>query len=213
MKKLTAILCALLIACLAASAFAEVPTSNLYKPAMSETFKDLVASKTFEARIDEVGSFGEDEDARYMIKITVCEMTRYAADIANLQAHDIVAFNPGEATMAMEVTSDEFGFYIKDGENTGYSFTREEDGSYTVRTDTDYILYTDVFSITVPLEKDISFLDWSDPENLEEPVKKGFDELISLLQEDTNFSPYNTRVTFDENGKLVEFLYTYSPFN
>ena len=84
---------------------------------------------------------------------------------------------------------------------------------YTVRTETDNILYTDVFTITVPLEKDISFLDWSDPENLEAPVKKGYEELLDLLLEDTNFAPYNTRVTFDEYGKLVEFLYTYSPWN
>ena len=53
----------------------------------------------------------------------------------------------------------------------------------------------------------------SDPENLEAPVKKGYAELLDLLLEDTNFSPYNTKVTFDENGKLSEFLYTYSPWN
>ena len=104
--------------------------------------------------------------------ITVCEETRYKADIANLQANDIVAFSPENAVMAMEVTSYEFGFYIKDGNNDGYSFTKAEDGSYTVRTDTDNILYTDVFTITVPLETDISFLDWSDPENMEAPVRK-----------------------------------------
>ena len=37
--------------------------------------------------------------------------------------------------------------------------------------------------------------------------------MLDLLLEDTNFSPYNTKVTFDENGKLSEFLYTYSPWN
>ena len=70
-----------------------------------------------------------------------------------------------------------------------------------------------VFTVTVPLEKDVRFLDWSDPANLEEPVQRGFDALFDLLLEDTNFSPYNTRVTFDENGTLVEFLYNYSPWN
>ena len=213
MKKLTAILCALLIACLAASACAEAPSSTLYKPALSETFRALVSGKTFEARIDGKQCYGEDEDGRYTITITVCEETRYGADIDNLKAHDIVAFAPGDAAMAMEVTSDEFGFHIVDGGNDGYYFTRADDGSYTVRTDTDNILYTDVFTVTVPLEKDISFLDWSDPENLDAPVKKGYNELLDLLLADTSFAPYNTKVTFDENGKLVEFLYTYSPWN
>jgi len=213
MKKLTTVLCAMLIACLAVSACAEIPTSNLFIPAVSETFKALVGGKSFEVRVDGKTCSGEDEDARYTITLTVCEEIRYGADIADLKVNDIIAFAPGNAVMAMEVTSDEFGFSIKDGSNEGYIFTKAEDGCYTVRTETDNILYTDVFTITVPLEKDISFLDWSDPENLEAPVKKGYEELLDLLLEDTNFAPYNTRVTFDEYGKLVEFLYTYSPWN
>ena len=77
----------------------------------------------------------------------------------------------------------------------------------------DYPLYTEVFTIKVPLEKAIAFLDRSNPENLDEPVKPGFDELPDRLPEGTNFAPYNTRATFDENGKLTELLYSYSPRN
>ena len=65
MKKLTAILCALLIACLTASACAEIPSSDLYIPAVSETFRTLVGGKTFEARVDGKKCYGEDEDGRY----------------------------------------------------------------------------------------------------------------------------------------------------
>ena len=213
MKKMITLLCALLIACLAVSACAEAPSSSLYKPVMSETFRTLVAGKTFEARIVGWECFGEDEDSRYTVTLTVCEETRYNADIANLKANDIVAFEPGYAVMAMEVKPDEFGFDMKDGLNDGYIFTKAEDGTYTVRTETDNILYTEVFTVTVPLDKDVRFLDGSNPENLEEAVKKGYEELLDLLLGDTSFAPYNTKVTFDENGKLVEILYTYSPFN
>ena len=215
MKKLTAILCALLIASLAATACAEVPTSNLYKPLMSETFKTLVAGKTFEVYVSGWESYGEDEDAKFIIILTACEPTHYEAKaIENLQVRDIIAFKPGEATVVMEVTPDEDGIRVKGGGDDGsYVFTKAEDGSYTVRTDTENIIYTEMFTISIPLEKDISFLDWSDPENLEAPVKKGFNELLDLLLEGRNFAPYNTRVTFDENGKLAEFLYTYSPWN
>ena len=214
MKKLTAILCALLLACLAATAFAEAPVSNLYKPNVSETLKTLVGGKSFEARITGWGSTGEDEDARFEITVTVCERDRFdASAIENLAVHDIIWFGDGTATMAMEVTSDEYGVTVKGGNEDGYSFYKGEDGTYLASTDTDYPFYTDIFSVTVPLEKDISFLDWSDPENLEEPVKLGFDELLGHLQDGTSFAPYNTKVTFDENGKLVEFLYNYSPWN
>ncbi len=215
MKKLSAVLCALLIACLAVSACAEeIPSSNLYKPAGSETFKALVAGKTFEARVSRDACYGEDEDSRYTITVTACEETRFEAkDIESLKERDIIAFAPGEAIMAMEITADEFGFRVKDGISDEYFFTKTDDGYYVARTDTDNMFYTEIFSVTTPLEKDISFLDWSDPENLEGPVKKGYDELLDLLVEDTSFAPYNTKVTFDDNGKLVELLYTYSPWN
>ena len=215
MKKLFSVLFALLIACLAVSACAEeIPSSNLYKPAASETFRALVGGKTFEASVTRNECYGEDEDTFYMITITASEETRFEAkDIENLKERDIIAFAPGKTIMIMEKTADEFGFRVKDGNSDEYFFNRTDDGYYVARTDTDNMFYTEVFAITIPLEKDISFLDWSDPENLEAPVKKGYEEFLDLLLGDANFAPYNTKVTFDENGKLVEFLYTYSPWN
>lgn len=213
---LSAILCALLITCLAASACAEtVPSSALCKPVISETFKTLVGGKTFEAGVTRKECFGEDEDAFYTVTITAAEETRYAAnDIESLKEGDIITFKPGTSIMIGEKTADETGFEIKDAATSDkYLFIKMEDGTYVARTETDNMFYTELFTVTIPLSKDISFLDWSDPENLEAPVKKGYAELLDLLLEDTNFSPYNTKVTFDENGKLSEFLYTYSPWN
>ena len=113
----------------------------------------------------------------------------------------------------MEVARDEFGATVKGSNEEDYSLWKTEEGTYIVTTVPDYPLYTEIFTVTVPLEKDISFLDWSDPENLDGPVKLGYDELLELLLEGTSFAPYNTRVTFDENGKLIELLYNYSPWN
>lgn len=215
MKKMTAILCALLLICFAAAASAEAPVSNLYRPNTSETLKALVGGKSFEAGITGWESTGEDEDAKFSISITVYERDRFdAAVIENLAEHDILCFGDGTAIMVMEVIRDEFGVTVKDGFNNGYSFFKAEDGdAYIAATDTENPFYTEAFTVKAPLEKDVSFLDWSDPENLDEPVKLGFDELVDHLLEGTDFAPYNTRVTFDENGKLVEFLYTYSPWN
>ena len=215
MKKWTAILCGLLMICLAAAAFAEAPVSNLYRPETSDTFRALVGGKSFEAKITGWGSYGEDEDAKFEITVTVCERDRFdPAVIENLAVHDIICFGDGTTAVVTEVVRDEFGVTVKGSDFDAYSFFKAEDGTaYIAATDTDNPFYTDIFTVTVPLQKDIIFQDWSDPENLDAPVERGFGELISLIQEGTNFSPYNTRVTFDENGKLVEFLYTYSPWN
>lgn len=211
MKKWIALLCALLMICAAATAAAD---SSIIKPSTSETFKALVGGKSFEARITGWGSYGEDEDTKYTITITVCERDRFdAAAIENLAAGDILLFGDGTAAVITEVTFDEYGAMVKGSDFDAYSFYKNEDGTYIATTDYEYPFYTEIFSIEVPLEKDIAFLDWSDPENLDAPVKLGFDALIDHLLEDTNFSEYNTKVTFDENGKLVEFLYNYSPWN
>ncbi len=213
MKKLISFLCALLLVCCASAAVAEPYVSNLYAPKTPETLKTLLGGKSLFVRVNGIEVSGEDEDARFRITLTVCERDRFdAAVIENLAVHDILQFGNGDATMVLEVISDESGVTVKGGENA-YSFWKEEDGSYTVTTDGEYPFWTEVFSVTVPLEKDVRFLDRSDPENLEAPVQLGFDALRDLLQGDTNFSPYNTCVTFDENGRLVEFLYSYSPWN
>ncbi len=210
MKKMITVLCALLLACCAVTAFAD----GLVKAAMPETLRTLIAGKSFEARAVKLECTGEDEDSKFTLTLAVCDRDRFdAALIENLAAHDILCFGDGTAAMVMEATRDEFGVTAKCGNDETYCFYKTEDGSYIVSTETDYPIYTEAFTIRVPLEKDIRFLDWSDPENLEEPVKLGFDQLLDLMLEETSFDPYNTKVTFDENGKLVEFLYTYSPWN
>ncbi len=215
MKKMMAILCTLLLICSAAAAFAEAPVSNLYRANTSETLKALIGGKTFEAGIAGCESVGEDEDAKFTISLTISERDRFdPAVIENLAERDILCFGDGTAIMVMGVIRDEFGVIVKDGFDNGYSFFKAEDGNaYIAATDTDYPVYSEIFTIKVPLGKDVSFLDWSDPENLEGPVELGFDELIVLIQDGTDFSPYNTKVTFDGDGKLVELLYTYSPWN
>ena len=214
MKKLIATLCALLLLCSAAAVFAEeVPSSDICRPAVSETLRSLLGGKSFNAQIDGMTFTGEDEDTKFTLTVTVCERDRFDEEaIDSLKVRDILIFGNGTAAMAMDVTRDEFGVTVKGVDDT-YCFYKAEEGGYIAATETDYPFWTEIFTIRVPLEKDISFLDWSDPENLEGPVKRGFDELLDLLLEDTSFAPYNTKLTFDENGRLVEFLYNYSPWN
>ena len=214
MKKIITLMCALVLACLATIAAAEAPASKLYKPNTSETIKALIGRKSFDASITDWRSTGEDEDAVIAISVTVCERDRFDPEaIDQLVERDIIRFSNGTAFMAMEVIRDEFGVIVTDGSGDSYSFFKDKDGTYIATTDTDYPFWAEVFSIKVPVGKDISFLDWSDPENLEGPVKLGYDEFLNHLLDETSFTPNNTRLTFDENGKLVEILYNYSPWN
>lgn len=212
MKKCIAALCALLlVCCAAATSFA----ATLVKPDTPETFRALVGGKSFSARVSGLEAIGQDEDTRFLITVTVCERDLFdAAVIDSLEDGDIIRFGNGTATVVKSLVPDEFGVtVISRMEGEAYRFDRTDDGHYTAATDTDYPFWTDVFTITVPLEKDVIFLDWSDPENLEGPVKLGFDELLDHLLEGTDFCANNTKVTFDENGRLAEFLYSYSPWN
>ena len=214
MKRIIAMLCALTLACCAAAACAEVPVSNIYKPDAPAAFKTLVGGKSFNAMITEWKTTGEDEDGKLTISVTICERDRFdPAGIDNLAERDIIRFGNGTTIMAMEVTRDEFGVSVKDENGDGYSFFRDEDGNYIAATDTDYPFWTEVFSFKAPVEKDISFLDWSDPENLEAPVKRGYDEFFDDLLNEKSFTANNTRLSFDENGKLVEILLNYSPWD
>ena len=214
MKKIIAILCAALLLFGAAAAVAEAPVSNICRPNPSATISAAIGGKSFDARINGFEITGEDEDAKLTLSVTLCERDRFdPAVIDSLAERDIVFFSDGTAAMAMEVTRDEFGVIITDGDGDGYSFFKDKDGNYIATTDTDNPFWMNVFTFKVPVGKDISFLDWSDPENLEGAVKLGYDEFLDYLLAETSFTPDNTRLTFDENGKLVEFLYSYSPWN
>ena len=193
----------------------EIPSSGLYTPAASETIKALLGGKTFTAQIAGWTTIGQDEDARMTVDIIISEPVHYAAaDIENLKTNDILALSLENSMMIAEVKADEFGgFTVRDAFGETYILTKAEDGCYRIMTETEWPLYNNLFTVTVPLTKDISFLDWSDPENMEAPVKKGYDELVDLILGDTSFAPYNTQVSFNENGMLTEILYTYSPFN
>lgn len=214
MKRMIAILCAAVLVCCAAAAVAEEHIPTIWKPNPSATLIAAIGGKSFDARINGWTSTGEDEDARVTLSVTLCERDRFdPAMIDSLAENDMVCFSDGTIAMAKEVTRDEFGVIIRDGNGDGCSFFRDENGAYIAATDTDNPFWTNVFTFSVTVGQDIRFLDWSDPENLEGPVELGYEALLDKLLAETSFTPDNTRLTFDGNGKLVEFLYSYSPWN
>ena len=162
MKKTIASVCALVLACFAATASA----SELIKPNTSETLKNLIGGKTFNAKITGLEYTGQDEDTKFTVSVTVCERDRFdPAVIENLKDHDILTFGDGTAAVVMEAVTDEYGVTVKGGMDDAYNFYKDEDGTYIATTETDNPFWTEIFTVKVQLPKDIRFLDWSDPEN------------------------------------------------
>ncbi len=209
MKKMMTMLCALMLLLAAAGASAET-----VQPVPSDLLQPILSGKQFHAALNGWSSFGEGDEARYKIGVTVCEYDRFDAEmIAQLQKGDEIVFGNGNSTVVTALETDENGVTVKGDAFDTYYFTRQEDGRYTVYTDGDYPIWTEIFTVEVPLERDIRFLDGSEPETQDAPAAKEFSDLVRHLEDGTSFAPYNTTVTFDENGKLVEFLYTYAPWN
>lgn len=207
MKKWLSVLCLVLVVCLAASASA----ISVVRPATPDMLKDMVGGKSFDVEKTGLGFTGEDEDTKFVVTLALCEDKYFdAATVEALQEGDIVRISFNEGFMIMELTKNEDGdILVKTGDGEGYLFSKI-DGRYRLTTETNYPLWARLFMMDVPIEKDVKFVDWTG----EEPVEKGYDELIELLtDEDTNIAPYNTTITFDENGNMVEFKYVSSPYN
>lgn len=207
MKKWLSVLCLVLVVCLAASASA----ISVVRPATPDMLKDMVGGKSFDVEKTGLGFTGEDEDTKFVVTLALCENKYFdAATVEALEVGDILYIDFFNAIRIMEMEKDEMGdIVVKGAEGEGYLFTRI-DGRYLLTTDYSYPIWARLFFMEVPIEKDIKFIDWTG----EEPVEKGYDELIELLtDEDTNIAPYNTTVTFDENGNMVEFKYVSSPYN
>ena len=211
MKRIIAALCVALIACMALAASAE----TVVRPQSDGIVKDLVAGKTFAARVNGYATFGEAPNARYELSLVLCERERFAAsDIENLKPGDELICARGAYTVKA-VNVDEYGYYIID--TTDYydeslSCYKNEDGTYTISNQNDYPFWRDAVSFDIRLDSDLVYSDWSDPE-ADEPTKRTVDELMKEVTDDRLFDANNTKVTFDENGKLTIFECTYSPFN
>jgi len=208
MKKLTVLLASMLLVFLAAGTLAQD-----VRPIPSEQFLNLVAGKTCPVRVSGYGTCGEEADiVSASLSLTVCERDRFDPKvIESLQAGDVIHFGNGETVSVKEVASDDTGLTVK-SEDEAYYFFKDEAGTYIATNETDNPYWKDVFTVEVPLEKEVVFRDFSDPEAKEATVL-GFRELLQKLTDGVSFQPYNAQVTFDENGKLTVFEYTYSPWN
>lgn len=180
------------------------------KPVMPEMLHDLVAGKTFKARME---GYATDEEMKDVtLYFSVYEQESYPADeVEKLAAGDTIVIG-GEEFAIRKIETDETGYKVTGPWYTIY-LSKNDKGLYTAITDTENRFYKNVFAIEVPAASSLRFLDWSDPE-AEAPVKMTCKDLLTrYMNNEIHSTEDNTEITFDADGNLTEVIYRYSPWN
>lgn len=214
MKKLTAILFALILVLTAAAACAKD-----VNPLPSETLKGLLAGKTFNARVSGYG-FAEDENGNgytdVWLSFTICERDRYTAeDIQSLEVGDKLILGIRSPYDVLDITTDEYNYVTLNDKTEWYEnlvLYPEEDGTYVSANATENPYWHDILSFEIEADDSMIFRDFSDPE-AEEPTDRTLNDFLKMVSEEVSFNEDNTEITFDENGHLAVLLYKYTPWN
>lgn len=179
------------------------------KPVMPELLHDLVAGKTFKARME--GYATDEEMKNVTLYFSVYEQESYLADeVENLAVGDTIVIG-GDDFVIQKIETDETGYKMT-GLYTIY-LSKNDKGLYTAITDTENRFYKNVFSFEVQAAPDFKFLDSGDPE-AEKPVELTIKELIDRYSdEQLNSMEENTVITFDDDGLVKQLEYLYTPWN
>ena len=179
------------------------------KPVMPEMLHDLVAGKTFKARME--GYATDEEMKNVTLYFSVYEQESYLADeVENLAVGDTIVVG-GDDFVIQKIETDETGYKMT-GLYTIY-LSKNDKGLYTAITDTENRFYKNVFSFEVQAAPDFKFLDSGDPE-AEKPVELTIKELIDRYSdEQLNSMEENTVITFDDDGLVKQLEYLYTPWN
>ena len=206
-KRAAALLCAAL------TAFALPSFAQTVRPGPSGLVRQMVAGKTFPARL--VGYTWSGDAADLSLTFTLCEPETFSRDgIEALQKGDTVV--AGGFPYEVYTVSREEGQVVV---NSGLEYTDtlvfrlQDSGVYTAFTETDIPYWRDSVAVEWLVSPDAVFLDWGDPE-AEIPLTCTIDELMDRVIDDSILlNPDNTEITFDEEGRLSVLLYRYSPMN
>ena len=206
-KRAAALLCAALTA-LALPSFAQT-----VRPGPSGLVRQMVAGKTFPARL--VGYTWSGDAADMSLTFTLCSAETFSAEqIDALQNGDTVTV--GGFPYEVYTVSREEGQVVV---NSGLEYTDtlvfrlQDSGVYTAFTETDIPYWRDSVAVECLVSPDAVFLDWGDPD-AELPLTSPMEALMDRLMDDAILlTPDNTEITFDEEGRLSVLLYRYSPTN
>lgn len=203
-------ICILTLICMLLSCFAVTASAETVQPLMPDILRELLAGKTFIAQMD---GYSSDEAMEHVTLFwQICEQEEYPAEEVEALAVGDTILVGGDSFEIKEISQDEFGYQLNSEYYTIFAYKNDE-GKYTIVTDTENRFYATVVSIEVPAPADLRFVDWSDPE-AEAPTELTLKDLVTRYENNEIHSiPDNTQITFDADGKLVEVKYTYSPWN
>ena len=168
---------------------------------------DTAAGQTFIARL------GDYDDDANELTVTLRLPVLLGADAVDaLKEGDTLSF-ADETVIVEKAERDEFGDVVV---NDDYILTPDGNGSYKVSL-YEVTCLQDGTTVTVTVPDTLVFIENIDPETLEileEPAVHTAAELIAALQSDVGpgFDNDNVRVTFGENGELVQVVREYVPW-
>ena len=213
MKNLWKKQAAALLLCAALTALALPSFAQTVRPGPSGLVRQMVAGKTFPARL--VGYTWSGDAADMSLTFTLCEAETFSAEqIDALQNGDTVTV--GGFPYEVYTVSREEGQVVV---NSGLEYTDtlvfrlQDSGVYTAFTETDVPYWRDSVAVECLVSPDAVFLDWGDPDAAL-PLTSPMETLMDRLMDDAILlTPDNTEITFDEEGRLSVLLYRYSPTN
>ena len=203
MKKIVALLCAVLLLSVSCAAMAQTVYTQ---PA--EMLRPLLAGKTLTATVN---GYTTNSKGLATLYISLFEKAHFAAeDVKALQAGDTL-FSP---TMQMEIKSieaDELGYTITGEWGDVQYLYPDDNGVYYMVSETEETLWLNVIQLECYIADDFEYVDASDEEA--GPVVRANEELIADYNGPKVFSPDNMQITFDDNCRVVRVTYLYSPWN
>ena len=180
------------------------------KPVMPEILHDLLAGKTFRARMEDC--FPDDDMNSVRFSFMICEQESYRAeDVESLTAGDTIVLGK-EHFVIKAMEQDETG-YILTGENDTVYLIKNDREMYNALTDTENRFYKALFSVETVAAPAFRFFDYSDPE-AEKPTELTIKDLLERYRNDIIVSTEeNTVISFDNDGNLIRLEYHYTPWN
>lgn len=203
MKKIVALLCAVLLLCVSCAAMAQTVYTQ---PA--EMLRPLLAGKTLTAT---VSGYTTNSNGLATLYISLFEKAHFSAeDVKALQPGDTL-FSSSKEVNIKSIEPDENGYKLTDEWGEVQYLHPDDNGGYYMVSETEETLWLNVFQLECYVAEGFEYVDASNEEA--DPVIHTAQDLIADYDSSKVFSPDNMEITFDENCRVARVTYLYSPWN
>ena len=203
MKKIVALLCAVLLLSVSCAAMAQTVYAQ---PA--ELLRPLLAGKTLTAT---VSGYTTNSNGLATLYISLFEKAHFSAeDVKALQPGDTL-LSSGKEVNIKSIEADENSYKLTDEWGNVQYLNPDDSGGYYMVSETEETLWLNVIQLECYLADGFEYVDASDEEAA--PVVRTNEDLIADYNGSKVFLPDNMQITFDDNCRVVRVTYLYSPWN